>query len=98
MIGAGYWRSRLLRGQKGKGLMFWLPSVFVFMHLLAFVDFRIFLELAKVYTLIILFVSMGLSSRRNNFFHFPVVALLHYLIVFFYGTGFLLERGGYKWK
>ncbi len=97
-LGAGYWRSRLLRSFNGSGIMFWLPSLFVLLHLIVFIDLEIFFELAKVYTLITLFVSMGLSSGRNKFFHFPVVAFLHYLIVFLYGTGFLLERGGYKWK
>jgi hypothetical protein len=47
---------------------------------------------------VVLFISMGLSSRRNHFFHFPMVAFLHYFIVFLYGTGFILERVGYRWK
>ncbi len=97
-LGAGYWRSRLLKSFKGSGHMFWLPSLFVLLHLIVLVNPGIFFELAKAYVLIVLFVSMGLSSRRNSFFHFPLVAFLHYLIVFLYGTGFLLERLGYKWK
>ena len=97
-LGAGYWRSRLMREAGSGGKMFWLPSVFVLLHLIAFIDFSLCLELAKVYLVMVLAVSMGLSSRRNRFFHFPLVALLHYVIVFLYGTGFLLERAGYKWK
>lgn len=97
-LGAGFWRSRLLKGHKGTGGIFWLPSVFVILHLVVLFDLLLFLELAKVYSVMIIFVSMGLSSRKNRFFHFPLVAFLHYLIVFLYGTGFLLERVGYKWK
>lgn len=97
VLGTGYWRSRLLRSSK-KGRMFWLPSVFVLLHLTAFVNFRTFLDLAQVYALMIVAVSMGLSSKRRRFWHFPLVAFLHYVIVFLYGTGFLLERTGYEWK
>ncbi len=97
-LGAGYWRSRLIRTAGGKGKMFWLPAIFVILHLVVFFDHKLFLELAKVYTVMIIAVSMGLSSRRNRFWHFPLVAFLHYLIVFLYGSGFLLERSGYKWK
>lgn len=96
-LGAGYWRSRLLRSAGGTK-MFWLPAVFVLLHLVAFIDFRLFSELAKVYIVMVVAVSMGLSSRRNRLSHFPLVALLHYVIVFLYGSGFLLERTGYKWK
>lgn len=96
-LGAGYWRSRLLRTSGGTK-MFWLPTVFVLLHLIAFYDFRLFLELAKVYIVMVTAVSMGLSSKRNRLSHFPLVAVLHYVIVFLYGGGFLLERAGYKWK
>jgi glycosyltransferase involved in cell wall biosynthesis len=97
-LGAGFWRSRLLRKHGGKGAMFWLPSLFVLLHLTLFISPALFLELVKVYVVMILAVSMGLSSRRQRFWNFPLVALLHYVIVFLYGTGFLLERGGMKWK
>ena len=96
-LGAGYWRSRLLRTAGGT-TMFWLPSVFVLLHFLAFINFPLFLELAKVYMVMVMTVSMGLSSRRNRLSHFPLVAILHYVIVFLYGAGFLLERVRYKWK
>lgn len=97
-LGAGFWRSRLLRKHGGKGAMFWLPSVFVLLHLLFFLNFGLATELARVYIFVIVAISMGLSSKRNRFFHFPMVAFLHYFIVSLYGAGFLLERAGYKWK
>lgn len=97
-LAAGYWRSRLLRTTKGKGRVFWLPAIFVLLHVTVLFDPGLFGELAKVYSVMVLTVSMGLSSRKNRFWHFPLVAVLHYMIVFFYGAGFLLERSGYKWK
>ncbi|MFL5783357.1 MAG: glycosyltransferase [Bacteriovoracaceae bacterium] len=97
-LGAGFWRSRLIRKHGGRGAMFWMPSIFVLLHLLIFANPLLVFELAKVYVVMILAVSMGLSSKRNRFWHFPLVALLHYVIVFLYGTGFLLERGGMKWN
>ncbi len=97
-LGAGYWRSRLIRKHRGKGAMFWLPSVFVLLHLIFLVNPAFAMELTRIYVLIIIFISMGLSSRRNRFMHFPMVAFLHYFIVTLYGVGFLLERVGYKWK
>lgn len=97
-LGAGYWRSRLLRTSSGKGRMFWLPAIFVLLHFTLLYDPRFFGELAKVYSVMVLAVSMGLSSRKNRFWHFPMVAVLHHMIVFFYGAGFLMERLGYKWK
>ncbi len=97
-LGAGYWRSRLIRQHQSKGAFFWLPSVFVLLHFLFLVNAQFAFELARIYVFIVTFVSMGLSSSRNRFFHFPMVAVLHYFIVTFYGLGFLLERLGYKWK
>ncbi|MES2527113.1 MAG: glycosyltransferase [Bdellovibrionota bacterium] len=97
-LGAGYWRSRLLNKHGGKGAMFWLPSIFVLLHLLFLVNLPLATQLARVYIFVIIAISMGLSSKRNRFFHFPLVAFLHYFIVTLYGTGFLLERLGYKWK
>ena len=82
----------------GAAKVFWLPSVFVLLHLIYFFDSFVFFELAKVYAVPVIAVSMGLSSRRNRFLNFPLVAVLHYVIIFLYGTGFLLERAGYKWK
>ncbi len=95
-VGARYWRSRLLRQSDGGGQMFWLPSIFVILHLIIFFNFKLFLELGQLYFAMILPVSMGISSRRKRFWHFPLVAFLHYMIVFLYGTGFLLERAGCK--
>ncbi len=97
-LGAGYWRSRLNRKKLGAGFMFWLPTVFVLLHLSAFFSLSLFMELAKVYLLVVIAVSFGISSRSKKVLHFPMVALLHYVIVFLYGSGFLLERVGYKWK
>lgn len=97
-LGAGFWRSRLLRKHGGKGAMYWLPSVFVLLHLIVFLSPALFVELVKVYSVMVMAVSMGLSSRRRRLINFPMVAFLHYVIVFLYGSGFLLERGGYRWK
>lgn len=97
-IGAGYWRSRLLRMRKESLSIFALPSIFVLLHLLLFTHPDIFWELARVYGIVVLAASAGLSSQRRGLRYFPLVAFLHYFIVFFYGAGFLLERLGYRWK
>ena len=97
-LGAGYWRSRLNRRKLGAGFVFWLPSVFVLLHSVVFFSPAFFLELVKVYSFVVIAVSFGISSRSRKISHFPLVALLHYVIVFLYGSGFLLERSGYKWK
>lgn len=86
-------RSRLNRLKLTSGAeAFWLPSIFVFLHLLVVIEGEAFLALAKLYWGIILFVSLGLSFQSKKFWLFPLVALNHYFVVIFYGIGFLYQR------
>jgi hypothetical protein len=86
-------RSRLnLLKLSGGGEAFWLPSIFVFLHLLLLVDGEAFQSFVKLYWGIILFVSLGLSLQAMKFWLFPLVALIHYFVVIFYGIGFLYQR------
>jgi GT2 family glycosyltransferase len=90
---AGFYRSRMMKEKlKKNNEMFWLPSFFVTLHLFLFIDPVVFWYLVRMYASIILFVSMGISSRARRFSLFPMVAFLHYLIVFLYGVGFIAER------
>lgn len=86
-------RSRLNRLKlTSGGEAFWLPSIFVFLHFLLLVDGEAFLALAKLYWGIVLFVSLGLSLQNKKLWLFPLVALMHYFVVMFYGIGFLYQR------
>ena len=90
---AGFYRSRLMREKLAKGTeMFWLPSVFVLLHLLIFLEPITFWELAHLYIGLISFVSLSLALRAKKFHLFPLIAFLHYFVVFMYGIGFLAER------
>ncbi len=90
---AGFFRSKLMKENLKKGNeAFWLPSVFVLLHLLIFIEPASFWYLARMYVSIILLVSMGLAMRVKRFWLFPLIAFLHYFIVFMYGIGFLSER------
>ena len=90
---AGYFRSKLMKEKLKKGNeAFWLPSVFVLLHLLFFVEPVVFWYLVRMYASIIIFVSLGLAMKAKRFYLFPIIAFLHYFIVFMYGVGFLSER------
>lgn len=89
----GFYRSRLMKLSLSVGQeAFWLPAVFVLLQLALFLHPASFLALAELYWGIILFVSLGLCVRERRIWLFPYVAILHYIIVLFYGLGFLVER------
>lgn len=95
----GFYRSRIMNRKLGTGQeVYWLPAFFVLLHLLVFVDLNLFLTLAKLYAGIIVFVGLGLSMRSRRPWLFPLVALMHYLVVFFYGVGLILEKAKYNPK
>jgi glycosyltransferase involved in cell wall biosynthesis len=90
---AGFYRSRLMKEKLKKGNeAFWLPSFFVLLHLLIFIEPVSFWYLVRMYLGIIVFVSMGLAMRVQRFYLFPLITFLHWYIVFMYGVGFLAER------
>lgn len=90
---AGFYRSRLMKEKLKKGNeAFWLPSLFVLLHLLLFIEPISFWYLVRMYLGIIVFVSMGLAMRVKKFWLFPLITFLHWFIVFMYGIGFLTER------
>ncbi len=89
----GFYRSRILKEGKFVGAeVFWLPSVFVVLHLTYFFSPESFWEMTKIYAGTILAVSLGLSSKAGKPWLFCIVALLHYFIVTTFGLGFLYER------
>jgi len=90
---AGLYRSKTMKmGPKTSNSIFWLPSVFVLMHSIYFLDPFIFWYFARMYVGLILFMSLAITSRERKLVLFPAVAFLHYLIVFLYGVGFLVEK------
>ncbi len=90
---AGYYRSKLMKEKLKKGNeAFWLPAVFVLLHLLLFLQPVVFWYLARMYSSIIIFVSMSLAMKAKRFSLFPLIAFLHYFVVYMYGVGFLAER------
>src|SRR5690606_25878445 len=87
---AGFCRSQLMREEFGKGSqIFWLPGIFVLLHLIVFFSPEIFIYLARMYVSLILFMSIALAMKARRMAIFPLVAFMHYFIVFLYGAGFL---------
>jgi glycosyltransferase involved in cell wall biosynthesis len=90
---AGFYRSKLIKEKLKTGNeAFYLPAFFVLLHLLFFLEPLSFWYLARLYLGIILFVSLGISVQAKRFSLFPLVAFLHYFVVFMYGIGFISER------
>ncbi len=90
---AGLYRSKTMKMvPKSSNSIFWLPSVFVLMHTIYFLDPFIFWYFARMYVGLILFMSLAITSKERRMVLFPAVAFLHYLIVFLYGIGFLFEK------
>lgn len=88
----GFFRSQMMKQKSGFSGSYYLPSLFVLLHFLVFYDLGIFLELVKIYTLLIGCISLGISQRQREFMAFPLVFFLHYIIVVSYGLGFLRGR------
>jgi GT2 family glycosyltransferase len=93
----GYYRAKVLKEKMAidSGL-FWLPALFVLMHLLVFISPAIFWTLTRIYLGLIVMMSLNLASRRKKMVLFPYITILHYFIVFFYGLGFLSNRLGLR--
>lgn len=72
--------------------VYWLPSIFVLLHLIVFIDTELFLNLAKLYLGVIGFVGLGLALRARKFYLFPLIGFFHYFVVVLYGVGFLYQR------
>lgn len=90
---AGYYRSELMRAISSPGdTLFWLPSIFVILHLVFFLQRDLFWYLARMYLSLTLFMSVALTMRERRPELFLRVLLFHYLIVFNYGLGFMMNR------
>jgi GT2 family glycosyltransferase len=92
---AGFYRSQVMRDQRLGVGKFWLPMIFVLLHLSLFFHPVLFLLLARIYLGIIVMMSLNLASRRRKLSLFLEITLLHYFIVFIYGVGFLVHRLGW---
>ena len=94
---AGFYRSKVLRDKSvGDSMIFYLPSVFVLLHLSLFIFPEIFWLMARSYLAIVVMMSLNLGARYKRMRLFPQIVFLHYFIVFVYGVGFLKHRlGGY---
>jgi len=94
---AGYYRSKVLKDKSIRGgALFWLPTLFVLLHLLIFISPAFFLVLTRIYVGLIVMMSLNLAARRQKIGLFGTVAMLHYFIVFVYGLGFLSHRLGFR--
>ena len=90
---AGFYRSRTMKVSPSAGSeIYWLPSVFVLMHLTFFLNQSSFLSLAQLYLSLIGCVCVGLAIKAERVVLAPLILFLHYFIVFAYGVGFLYER------
>jgi len=94
---AGYYRSKVMLDKSTKNSsMFWLPSLFVLLHLVIFISPTLFGVLTRIYLGLIVMMSLNIAARKRNIGLFAYVALLHYFIVFVYGLGFLSHRLGFR--
>jgi len=89
----GFFRSKLLRnGKKISGDTYWLPMTFIVVHILFILNRPFFYQVFFMYLSLVGVVSFGLSVKAKKVWIAPLVLLYHYLIVVFYGFGFLKER------
>jgi len=89
----GFFRSKLRKNEKNSSLdIYWLPLLFIVSHSLFFLNRQLFYQLFFMYLSLIGVVSFGLSVKAKKVWIAPLVVLYHYLIVIFYGLGFLKER------
>lgn len=93
---AGFYRSKVMRDKAKASGIFWLPAVFVLLHLTLIFQPHVFWFLARIYLSIIVLMSMNLASRHRRLNLFLQIAFLHYFIVFIYGAGFLAQRLGFR--
>ena len=94
---SGYYRAKVLKEKHARDSgFFWLPALFVLLHLLIFISPAIFWTLTRIYLGLIVMMSLNLASRHKNIKLFAYITLLHYFIVFFYGLGFLSNRLGLR--
>jgi glycosyltransferase involved in cell wall biosynthesis len=93
----GYYRAKVLKEKLASDSgFFWLPALFVLLHLLVFISPAIFWFLTRIYLGLIVMMSLNLASRQKKIKLFAYITLLHYFIVFFYGLGFLSNRLGLR--
>lgn len=89
----GYLRSSISRMKITPGSeIYWVPSIFLLFHLTFFLDKNFFFQVLFLYLSIIGFISFGLAVKSKNILIAPLVMFYHYLIVIFYGSGFLKEK------
>jgi glycosyltransferase involved in cell wall biosynthesis len=93
---AGYYRARVMRDKAIGSGVFWLPAIFVLLHLSLIYNVEVFWFLARIYLSIIVLMSMNLASRYRRMGLFVHISALHYFIVFIYGAGFLAQRLGFR--
>lgn len=93
---AGFYRSKVLKEKSpGKEWIFWMPSLFVLLHLTLFFSLPLFLILARIYLTLVVMMGLNLGARYRRLSLFPAIAFLHHFIVFVYGLGFLSHRMGW---
>lgn len=96
---AGFYRSKLMQEKPASDkAMFWLPSVFVLLHLTLLLDVYSFITLARIYGTLVVAISLALCARRQKVGLLIYVSFLHWLIVFNFGLGFMAQRLGYPWS
>ncbi len=90
---SGCYRSKVMKEKSAQSFgYFWLPSIFVLLHLLIFIEPQLFFSFLRIYLGIIVMMSLNLGSRRQKLGLFVHISFLHYFIVFVYGLGFLANR------
>lgn len=94
---AGYFRSKVLKEKSPRGgILYWLPALFVMLHFLILIYPPLFWMLMRMYLGLVVMMSLNMASRSRKIQLFGHVTVLHYVIVFFYGLGFLSHRLGFQ--
>lgn len=96
---SGYYRSVLMQEKSRGPWWFWLPSVFVLLHLLPLLSLKPLLTMMVWWFFPVAAYSWLLCVRARATSLWWQVLCLHWFIPFNYGLGFLVQRfGGRPWR
>lgn len=96
---SGFFRSLIMQDKTPAPWWIWLPALFVLLHFLPLIFPAVTLPLIYWWTFPVMAQSWLVCQRNRRSTLFPAVLLLHWLLPFSYGVGFLWRRlGGGPWQ
>lgn len=91
---SGFYRSLVMRDTRTGPWWMWAPAVFVLLHFLPLLAWSSAIPLMTWWAFPVLAQSWLLCVRGRSAQLWPLVVLLHWLIPFSFGAGFLWQRCG----